>query len=135
MTTARAALVREVKARPEFEVRGTKMEARPSGRLPLVRGETVLVLPMDSPAAGETVELLVDLEREKLPVTLGERVILPSSAFDRERGQYRAESLLALVAARDGRRILAVTGRDLYAEGQDGKTSFLALPMLARMLP
>jgi hypothetical protein len=81
MTTARAALVREVKARPEFEVRGTKMEARPSGRLPLVRGETVLVLPMDSPAAGETVELLVDLEREKLPVTLGERVILPSSAF------------------------------------------------------
>ena len=93
------------------------MPARASGALPLPRGETVSIVPLDGPPAGELVQLVVDLGRAGLSVTLSEAAALPPSAYDRDRGQFRAERLLALVRGLDGRRILAVTGRDLYAEG------------------
>jgi archaemetzincin len=89
----------------------------PAGGLPLARGETVSIVPLDGPPANELVQLVVDLGRAGLPVTLSEAAALPLSAYDRTRGQFRAERVLALVRGLDGRRILAVTGRDLYAEG------------------
>jgi len=93
------------------------MTATPNGRLPLPRGETVSIVPLDGPPAGEIVGLVVDLGNEGVPATLSVPAALPSSAFDRARGQYRAERLLALARGLDGRRVLAVTAHDLYAEG------------------
>lgn len=94
-----------------------RTEPTPNGRLPLGRGETVVVAPLDSPPAGEVVQLVVDLRREALEATLVEPVALPGSAYDRPRGQYRAEQLLAAARELDGRRVLGVTARDIYAEG------------------
>ena len=44
---------------------------------------------------------------------------MPLSAYDAARGQYRAERLLARARECDARRVLALTARDLYAEGTD----------------
>jgi archaemetzincin len=93
------------------------MSDTPNGRLPISPSETVVVVPMDGPPAGEVVQLVVDLQREGVHATLAEPVALPDSAYDRARGQYRAERLLAAARSLDGRRTLGVTGRDMYAEG------------------
>lgn len=95
------------------------MDAMPNGRLPLSDRETVIVVPMDSPPAGAIVQLVVDLRREGVHATLAESVPLSGSAYDRARAQYRAERLLAAARELDGRRVLGVTARDLYAEGLD----------------
>jgi predicted Zn-dependent protease len=97
------------------------MNAIPNGRLPFSPDDVVVVVPMDGPPAGEVVQLVVDLQREGVYATLAEAVALPDSAHNRVRGQYRAELLLAAARRLDGRRILGVTGRDMYGEG----TSFL----------
>jgi len=93
------------------------MNDTPNGRLPFAHGETVVLVPMDGPPAGEIVQLLVDLRREGVHATLAEPVALPTAAYDRTRGQYRAERLLAAIRERDGGRVLGVTARDIYAEG------------------
>jgi|SRR5262245_61421003 len=93
------------------------MSETPNGRLPLPPDETVVLVPMDGPPAGEIVQLVVDLQREGVHATLAEPVALPESAFDRARGQYGAERLLAAARSLDGRRLLGITARDIYAEG------------------
>ena len=93
------------------------MNDTPNGRLPFAHGETVVLVPMDGPPAGEIVQLLVDLRREGVHATLAEPVALPTAAYDRTRGQYRAERLLAAIRERDGGRVLGVTARDINAEG------------------
>ena len=93
------------------------MNETPNGRLPLANRETVIVVPMDGPPAGEIVQLVVDLQREGVRATLAEPLALSRSAYERTRGQYRAERLLAAVRELDGRRVLGVTARDIYAEG------------------
>ena len=93
------------------------MEATPNGRLPLPNRETVIVVPMDGPPAGGVVQLVVDLRREGVRATLAEPMALSGNAYDRARGQYRAERLLAAARELNGRRVLGVTARDIYAEG------------------
>jgi archaemetzincin len=92
------------------------MNAAPSGRLPLAPAEPVVVVPMDGPPASEIVQLVVDLRREEVHATLADTVALPGSAYDRARGQFRAERLLAAARELDGRRVLGVTARDIYAK-------------------
>ncbi len=75
------------------------------------------VVPFDSPPASEIVQLVIDLHHEGVPATLAEAAGLPASAYDRARGQYRAERLLALARELGGRRILGITARDIYSEG------------------
>lgn len=89
----------------------------PAGRLPLPRGESVSIVPLDGAGAADLARLGVGLEQAGLPVTVSARAELPPSAYDRARGQFRAERLLELARGLEGRRILAVTARDLYAEG------------------
>jgi archaemetzincin len=89
----------------------------PNGRLPLAPAEPLVVVPMDGPPASEIVQLVVDLRREEVHATLVDPVALPASAYDRARGQYRAERLLAAARELDGRRVLGVIARDIYAEG------------------
>lgn len=91
----------------------------PNGRLPLPVRETVSVVPMDGPPAGEIVQLVVELQHEGVHATLAEPVALPESAYDRDRAQYRGERLLACARGLDGPRVLGVTARDFYAEGLD----------------
>lgn len=93
------------------------MEATPNGRLPLPNRETVIVVPMDGPPADEVVRLVVDLRREGVRAALAEPVALPGSAYNRARGQYRAERLLAAVRELNGRRVLGVTARDICVDG------------------
>jgi archaemetzincin len=95
------------------------MNEIPNGRLSLPPNETVVVVPMDGPPAGEMVQLVVDLQREGIRASLVDAIGLPESAYDRARSQYRAESLLAAARDSDGRRMLAVIARDMYAEGSD----------------
>src|SRR5262252_4209528 len=95
------------------------MNEIPNGRLSLPPNETVVVVPMDGPPAGEMVQLVVDLQREGIRASLVDAIGLPESAYDRARSQYRAESLLAAARDIDGRRMLAVIARDMYAEGSD----------------
>jgi archaemetzincin len=92
------------------------MRSAPNGRLPLAPAEPVVVVPMDGPPASEIVQLVVDLRREEVHATLAEPVALPGSAYDRARGQFRAERLLAAARELDGRRVLGVTARDIYAQ-------------------
>lgn len=89
----------------------------PNGPLPLPAGDEIVVVPMDAPPANEVVEVVIDLQRAGLRATLGEESPVPPSAWDLSRGQVRAERLLALARERDGRRVLALTARDLYVEG------------------
>jgi archaemetzincin len=89
----------------------------PDGRLPLDPSEPVVVVPLDGPPANEIVQLVVDLRREEVNATLVDPVALPASAYDRGRGQFRAERLLGAVREIDGRRVLGVTARDVYAGG------------------
>jgi archaemetzincin len=93
------------------------MTGTPNGRLPLAPAEPVVVVPMDGPPASEIVQLVVDLRHEDVHATLVDSVALPGGAYDRARGQYRAERLLAAAREFDGRRVLGVTARDLYTEG------------------
>ncbi len=93
------------------------MDHTPNGKLPLAPTEPVIVVPMDGLPASEIVQLLVDLQHEGLHTMLIDPVALPASAYDGARGQYRAERLLAAARELDGRRLLGVTARDLYAEG------------------
>jgi len=95
------------------------MPTAPNGRLPLARRESVLIVPIDGPPAGEIVQLTVALWNEGVQAALGEAIALPTRAYDRGRGQYRAEELLAAVRELDGRRVLGVTSRDVYSEGLD----------------
>lgn len=89
----------------------------PNGPLPLPAGEEILVVPMEAPPANDLVQIVMDLQREGVRATLGEAVALPSSAFDPIRGQFRVERVLARARECDARRVLAMTARDLYAEG------------------
>jgi archaemetzincin len=93
------------------------MNEIPNGRLPLAPAEPVVVVPMDGPPASEIVRLVVDLRGEEVHAMLIDPVALPGGAYDRARGQYRAERVLAAARELDGRRVLGVTARDLYAEG------------------
>ncbi len=95
------------------------MPNAPNGKLPLARRESVLVVPIDGPPAGEIVQLTVDLWSEGVQATLGESIALPTRAYERGREQYRAEELLAAVRELDGRRVLGVTASDVYTEGRD----------------
>ena len=95
------------------------MPSAPNGKLPLAQRESVLIVPLDGPPAGEIVQLVVDLWDESVQAALDEAVAMPSRAFDRVRDQYRAEELLAAVRERDGRRVLGVTAQDIFAEGRD----------------
>jgi predicted Zn-dependent protease len=89
----------------------------PNGPLPLAPGDEIVVVPMDAPPANEVVEVVMDLQRAGLRATLGDEAAVPLSALDPARGQLRAERLLALARERDGRRVLALTARDLFIEG------------------
>ena len=91
----------------------------PTGKLPLARRETVLIVPIDGTPVGEIVQLVGDLWNAGVQATLGEAVALPTLAYDRDRGQYRAEELLAAVREQDGRRVLGVTAQDMFTEGQE----------------
>jgi archaemetzincin len=95
------------------------MNDLPNGRLPFAAADTVVVVAMDGPPAGHIVQLVVDLQHEGVHATLADAAALPESAYDRARAQFRAERLLATARHLDGRRVLGVTDRDLYAEGQD----------------
>ena len=89
----------------------------PVGRLSLPRGETVSIVPLDGVEATDLARLGDGLEQTGLAVTVSAPAELPPSAYDRARGQFRAERLLELARGLEGRRILAVTARDLYADG------------------
>jgi len=106
----------------------------PNGKLPLARREMVLVVPIDGPPVGEVVQLVGDLWSEGVQATLGEAIALPTKSYDRSRNQYRAEELLACVRERDGRRVLGVTARDVYAEGLDFVFGLSDSPGLAAVI-
>jgi archaemetzincin len=88
---------------------GTRSEAPPIARLTLL------------PFAGTPVAMLADLARSlasiAADVAIDPPAELPSAAYDRRRGQHRAEALLALVRGCRKGHVLAVTDRDLYADG------------------
>ena len=92
------------------------MSDAPNGRLPLSPTELVVVVPMDGPSANEIVQLVMDLRREEVNATLADPLALPARAYDRDRGQFRGERLLAAARELDGRRVLGVTARDIYAQ-------------------
>jgi archaemetzincin len=95
------------------------MPSAPNGKLPLAQRESVLIVPLDGPPAGEIIQLVVDLWDESIQAALGDAVPMPLRAYDRARDQYRAEELVAAVRELDGRRVLGVTAQDLFAEGRD----------------
>lgn len=96
--------------------------------VPLGRVEARLIAGLAEALAGAGFEAQV----------LAARALAPE-AFDAERGQWRAEPLLALLAEEPGQRVLGVTEHDLYAAGLSfvfgiaqcpGRTALISLARL-----
>lgn len=82
---------------------------------PLALRESILVVPLGGPPSDDTARLVLDLGREGIDTTLADPIAIPAAAGDRRHAQYRAELLIARIGEFDGRRVLGVTRRDVYA--------------------
>ena len=77
------------------------------------------ILPFRGTARAALGPLIEDLASLGLDADLLSEADVPEGAYDRRRGQYRAEAFLGIarrVAGAAGKRVLGVTDRDLYAE-------------------
>jgi archaemetzincin len=88
---------------------GAHTAAPPIGRLTL--------LPFTGVPRAAVADLARSLASIAAEVAIDPPAELPSAAYDRRRGQHRAEALLALVRGYGKGHVLAVTERDLYADG------------------
>ncbi len=93
--------------------------AAPAPRAPLGFHDPVLLVPLDVAPSQELGQLAQDLAAEGITIGVAEPVELPASTYDRSRGQYRAERVLALMRELRAPRLLGVTERDLYARGMN----------------
>jgi archaemetzincin len=78
------------------------------------------ILPFRGMARAALVALIEDLALLGFDAGLLPEADVSEDAYDRRRGQYRAEAFLGIarrVAGAAGKRVLGVTDRDLYAEG------------------
>lgn len=79
---------------------------------------SVAILPIGDVEYAVLQRLLQDLEPLGAHATLLPAADLPSGAYNRRRGQWRAEALLALARHAPGtQRVLDITDVDLYVEG------------------
>ena len=85
----------------------------PDGRL-IPIGELV-ILPFAGVPAAVVRMLASELGARSVATRIDAPVELPGGAYAPARGQYRAESLLALVGGHGARHLLAITHRDLFA--------------------
>lgn len=85
-----------------------------SGGIPV---HELVILPFEGMPAPVVRALAEDFATRGVSTHIDRAVPLPDAAYDARRGQYRAESLLALVHGHGGRRVLGLTQRDLYARG------------------
>ena len=81
--------------------------------------EPVLLVPLGGVPPQDIAQLADDLAGRGLTINVGAPAELPAGAYDRARGQYRAERVLALMRESRGPRVLGVTERDLYARGMN----------------
>lgn len=75
------------------------------------------LLPFQGMEEDELAALAARLGEQGYACTLLPPMALPAHAWDRMRGQYRAERLLEAARQAVAGRVLGVTDRDLYAEG------------------
>ncbi len=76
----------------------------------------VSILPAGTPDTSILHDLASQLTQGGLEVTFLPPARLPSRAFDKLRGQYRASAFLGLARRYDAEYLLVVTDVDLYAE-------------------
>ncbi|MDA8108456.1 MAG: hypothetical protein M0015_07485 [Betaproteobacteria bacterium] len=86
---------------------------------PLGFRDPVLLVPLDTVSALVLEEPAHDLAAKGFGVGHAPPAQLPASAYDRSRGRYRAELVMALMREPRGPRLLGVTERDLYAHGMN----------------
>jgi archaemetzincin len=77
----------------------------------------LVLLPFEGMPAAVVEMLAAELRSRGVATRIDATVPLPSAAYDRARGQYRAEPLLALASGQGARHLLAITHRDLFAGG------------------
>ncbi|MGZ5093431.1 MAG: archaemetzincin family Zn-dependent metalloprotease [Burkholderiales bacterium] len=82
------------------------------GRLPL---DELVVMPFEGFPLQIAQALVAELAARGIAARVDAAVPLPHTAYVPARGQYRAESLLALVSGHGARHVLAITERDLFA--------------------
>jgi len=77
----------------------------------------LIILPFEDMPAPVVQALAADLAAGDVASRIEAPVPLPRSAYVPTRGQYRAESLLAMVSGYDAPHGLGITHRDLFARG------------------
>ena len=78
--------------------------------------DELVILPFEDMPARVVQTLASDLAARGIVTRIEAPVPLPGSAFVPPRGQYRAESLLALVSGYEAPHGLGITHRDLFAQ-------------------
>ena len=84
----------------------------PIKRIPI---DELVILPFEDIPAPVVPALAADLAAHGIATRIEAPVPLPRTAFVPPRGQYRAESLLAMVSGYDAPHGLGITHRDLFA--------------------
>jgi archaemetzincin len=79
----------------------------------------LVILPFEGMPTPIVQTLAGKLEEHGISTRIEPPVPLPDAAFAPQRGQYRAESLLALVRGRGAPHVLGLTHRDLFAQDLD----------------
>jgi archaemetzincin len=77
----------------------------------------LVIVPFEGTPAEITQALAEDLAARGVATRIDAPVPLPHSAYAPQRGQYRAEALLALVHGHGAAHVLGITHRDLFAGG------------------
>jgi archaemetzincin len=75
----------------------------------------LVIVPFEGTPAPLVQMLAEALAARGIATRIDAPVALPGAAYTPARGQYRAESLLALVSGHGARHVLAITHRDLFA--------------------
>lgn len=77
----------------------------------------LVILPFENTPRAVVQMLAGELCARGVATRVDAPVPLPIAAYDRARSQYRAEPLLALASGHGARHVLALTQRDLFADG------------------
>jgi archaemetzincin len=94
-----------------------RREREASGARRLIPIAALVILPFEGTPAAIVQMLAGELRARGVPTRIDAAVPLPIAAYDRARGQYDAEPLLALASTYGARHVLAITQRDLFADG------------------
>jgi archaemetzincin len=83
-----------------------------TGHLPI---DELVIVPFEGFPGPIAQVLAADVAAQGVKTRVDAPVALPDAAYAPQRGQYRAELLLALVSGHGARHVLGLTQRDLYA--------------------